>query len=84
MKQFYRNCCDYLAKWSIHFEPMKLLKWIDLKNKCSWPEVQESLGFILSTFKNITVDEGELFDEISCLKKICDCGKNLAMESGKN
>lgn len=68
VKQFYRNCFDYLQKWSTYFETIKLLHWIDLKKECSWAEVQDSFQSFLGTFGNITIDENMLFDEVTCLK----------------
>lgn len=63
--QVYKNCMDYLDKWTNHFNELKVFRWMVLDKLPQWDDVVGSLEFLDE--KGVKVNESLLFDQLSNL-----------------
>lgn len=63
--EVYKNCLDYLDKWTRHFDELKVFRWMLLDHAPKWDNVEECLEYLHK--KGIIIDESALFDQISNL-----------------
>lgn len=61
----YKNCIDYLDKWTGHFNQLKVFRWMVLDKTPQWDDVSGCLEYLNE--KGVTVNESSLFDQVSNL-----------------
>jgi hypothetical protein len=66
-RSFYSACFDYLDLWTQQIEEIKFLDWILLKRLINWSEIEAALDSKCMKC-NIKINDGDLFDEVSCAK----------------
>uniref|UniRef100_H3A4G4 Uncharacterized protein n=1 Tax=Latimeria chalumnae TaxID=7897 RepID=H3A4G4_LATCH len=69
--QFFQTALDYLKKWSVGFEFCAHFSWFLLNSFPQWKPVESSLK-IVNEFVVDELDEGALFDEVTCVKKFVE------------
>ncbi len=67
---FYQTAFDYIEKWDSHFCPLSTLSWTSLSIAPTWTEVESSLCVFteFATPMQLSVDDNNLFDEVTCLR----------------
>lgn len=67
---FLAECIDYIQKWTVHFEHLKIFAWSALERIPDWESIQTSAKFIASKHRfNIESNDTELFDQTTFLKR---------------
>lgn len=86
VRLFYSNCVSYLKNWSTNLNELRLFGWINLRNQVSWNQILCSCA-AFKDYLGSTLNEDELFDEVSLLQaklsedKIAEWNsKNIATE----
>jgi hypothetical protein len=70
--EFYNTCIKYIQEWFPDTLTFETLSWILLKNpeaSLSWKSVQKSVRTIEEVCPNTKLNETELFNEVTILKK---------------
>lgn len=65
----YRECYNYLKKWSISFTEFQCFQWMNLKTKVLMEDVEISVKFLL--------DKGIIIDDAKCCDQLCNLNKFL-------
>lgn len=74
-RNFYANIVQYLDKYSYQYQDLQKFTWIQLSKPILWDDVQVTLEFYMENIKQTEynkISEGDLFDEISFIKKYAD------------
>ena len=70
VKSFYGTSVEYLDQWTKIFDEVKFFDWVLLQsNSLCWSQVQEAVNFIQEIRPDLEIDDNELFDEVTCVKK---------------
>lgn len=64
---------EYLNNWTSSLKEFKNFKWMKLKDKPTWDEIEETLLYL--KMKNVEIDDTLLFDQ--------SCNLNIFLESMK-
>ncbi|CAH0563113.1 unnamed protein product [Brassicogethes aeneus] len=75
VRNFYKNCFDYLEQWSSQFNQTDTFSWITLRKLPPWEIIQSSLQYIISNFPQHDINENDAFDEFSFVKRYADEAK---------
>jgi hypothetical protein len=84
-ENFYDTCTEYIQEWFLPF--LMPMDWIDLKGKVTWKNVQVNYFFMKSMVPDLSLKEGDLFDEFLCIQKYCErklevWNKKMLLKSG--
>ncbi|KAJ1162301.1 hypothetical protein NDU88_002769 [Pleurodeles waltl] len=66
---FYNSSIDYLEEWGAYFADLNTFSWILLNTVLVWDNVEMSLLFVKSVSSTLQINEMELFDEITWVRK---------------
>ena len=72
---FYQTCIDYLSQWDAAFKDIIHFDWVHLNKVPSWEVVEKSLNYVEEFRSNTNIQNNELFDEVSCVKRYANADK---------
>lgn len=72
---FYQTCIDYIKQWDAAFKDIEHFEWVLLRSVPSWQSIEKSLAYVNEFRADLQINNGDLFDELVCVKSYADVGK---------